>query len=144
MERACPSLTCGVNFFVMEIKKIETPNAPAPAGHYSQAIVHNGLVYVAGQVAIDPKTGEKRLESIEAQTEQALNNVREILRAAGSDLDRVLKMTVYITDISLWGQVNAVYARVMGDHRPARAVIPVRDLHYGFQIEIECIAAVRE
>jgi 2-iminobutanoate/2-iminopropanoate deaminase len=126
----------------MEIKSILTPNAPAPGGHYSQAVVHNGLVYVAGQLPIDPKTGEKKLGSIEEQAEQTLDNVRAILQAAGSDLNRVLKMTVYISDISLWDKVNEVYARVMGDHRPARAVVPVKDLHYGFQIEIETIAAV--
>lgn len=128
----------------MEIKTILTPNAPAPAGHYSQAVVYNGLVYVAGQLAIDPATGEKVLSSIEAQTEQALNNVAAILQAAGSDLRRVLKMTVYISDISLWGAVNTVYAKVLGEHRPARAVVPTRDLHYGFQIEIEAIAATND
>ena len=125
----------------MEINSIFTPNAPAPGGHYSQAVVHNGLIYVAGQLPIDPKTGEKKLGSIEEQTEQTLNNVRAILQAAGSDLNRVLKMTIYVSEISLWGKVNEVYARVMGDHRPARAVVPVKDLHYGFQIEIEAIAA---
>ena len=98
-------------------------------------------MYVAGQLAIDPATGEKILSSIEDQTERALTNISEILKAAGSSLDRVLRMTVYITDISLWGAVNTVYARMLGEHRPARAVIPVRDLHYGFQIEIECVAA---
>jgi 2-iminobutanoate/2-iminopropanoate deaminase len=126
----------------MEIKSVLTPNAPTPAGHYSQAIVHNGLVYVAGQLPIDPVTGEKKIGPIEEQTEQTLSNLRAILQAAGSDLDRVLKMTVYISDITLWGKVNEVYARVMGDHRPARAVVPVKDLHYGFQIEIEAIAAL--
>jgi len=128
----------------MEIKSILTPNAPAPGGHYSQAVVHNGLVYVSGQLPIDPRTGEKKLGSIEEQTEQTLNNVRAILRAAGSDLNRALKMTVYISDISLWGKVNEVYARIMGDHRPARAVVPVKDLHHGFQIEIEAIAGLLE
>jgi len=126
----------------MEIKSVLTPNAPAPGGHYSQAVVHNGLVYVSGQLPIDPKTGEKKLGSIEEQTEQTLNNVRAILQAAGGDLNRVLKMTIYISEISLWGKVNEVYARVMGDHRPARAVVPVKDLHHGFQIEIEAIAGL--
>ena len=82
---------------------ISTPNAPQPAGHYSQAIVHNGIIYVSGQLAIDPATGEKRLGSIEEQTEQALRNVAAILEAAGSDLAHVLKTTVYIADMSLWG-----------------------------------------
>src|SRR5215467_10498868 len=128
----------------MGIKSVLTPNAPAPGGHYSQAIIHNGLVYVAGQLPIDPKTGERKLGSIEEQAEQTLENIRAILRAAGSDMDRVLKMTVYVTDIGLWGKVNEIYARVMGGHRPARAIVPVNELHYGFQIEIEAIAALGE
>lgn len=121
---------------------VSTANAPAPGGHYSQAMVHNGLVFVSGQLPVDPATGEKRLGSIEEQTGQALNNVAAILEAAGGGLDRVLKVTVYIADISLWGQVNAVYARIFGAHRPARAIVPTRDLHHGFLIEIEAIAAV--
>lgn len=122
--------------------EISTPNAPRPAGHYSQAIVHGDIVYVSGQLAIDPQTGEKRLGSIEEQTEQALKNVAEILKAANSDVSQVLKTTVYVSDIALWERVNAVYARFFGEHRPARAVVPTRDLHYGFQIEIEAIAFV--
>lgn len=126
----------------MEIKTVLTPNAPAPGGHYSQAVIHNGLVYVAGQLPIDPKTGEKKLGPIEEQTEQVLANIREILLAAGSDLNRVLKMTVYVADISLWGKVNEVYARALGEHHPARAIVPVKELHYGFLIEIEAVAAL--
>ena len=126
----------------MDIKYIQTPAAPTPAGHYSQAVVHNGIVYVSGQLAVNPTTGEKQLGSIEAQTRQVLENVGEILRAANSDLARVLKMTIYIADISLWKAVNAVYAEVMGDARPARAVVPTKELHYGFLIEIEAVAAV--
>jgi 2-iminobutanoate/2-iminopropanoate deaminase len=122
--------------------EILTPNAPTPAGHYSQAIVHGDTVYVSGQLAIDPQTGEKCLGSIEEQTEQALKNVAEILKAANSDVSKVLKTTVYVSDIALWDRVNAVYARFFGEHRPARAVVPTRDLHYGFQIEIEAIAFV--
>jgi 2-iminobutanoate/2-iminopropanoate deaminase len=125
----------------MEIKAINTPNAPTPGGHYSQAVVYNGLVFVSGQLSIDPRTGEKKLGSIEEQTEQALKNVAEILKGAGSDLSRLLKVTIYISDISLWGAVNTVYARMLGEHRPARAVIPTRELHYGFLIEIEAVAA---
>ena len=125
----------------MEITNVSTSNAPTPAGHYSQAVVYNGLIFVAGQLAIDPETGARLTRSIEEQTEQCLKNISAILKAAGSDLTRVLKMTVYISDIELWPAVNTVYARVMGDHRPARAVVPVKDLHYGFKIEIETIAA---
>jgi 2-iminobutanoate/2-iminopropanoate deaminase len=124
------------------MKAIFTENAPKPAGHYSQAMVHNDIVYVAGQVPIDPETGEKRLGSIEEQTEQALKNLAEILKAANSDLNNVLKTTVYISDIELWGRVNTVYSKFFGDHRPARAVVPTRELHFGFQVEIEAIAAL--
>lgn len=125
----------------MEIKTVHTQDAPTPAGHYSQAVVHNGLVFVSGQLSIDPQTGEKKIGSIEEQTEQALKNVGEILKAAGSDLSRVLKMTVYVSDIGLWEAVNKVYARVLGEHRPARAVIPTGELHHGFLIEIDAVAA---
>jgi len=121
---------------------ILTSDAPAPAGHYSQAIVHDNIVYVAGQLPIDPETGSKRVGSIEEQTEQALKNLAAILKAANSGLEHVLKTTVYVSDIQLWDRVNRVYAEFFGDHRPARAVVPTRDLHFGFQIEIEAIAAV--
>lgn len=124
------------------MKAIETPNAPLPAGHYAQAIVHNGLVYVSGQLPVDPQTGEKRVASIEEQTSQALKNVAAILKAAGSDLDQVVKATVYISDIALWDGVNRVYAEFFGAHRPARAIVPTQALHFGFQIEIEVVAAV--
>lgn len=124
------------------MKSILTPKAPKPAGHYAQGIVHNDLVYVSGQLPIDPQTGEKRLGTIEEQTEQALNNMAEVLRAAGSDVDRVIKTTVYIANIELWDRVNSVYARFFGEHRPARVVVPSRELHFGFKIEIDAIAAL--
>ena len=124
--------------------EISAQNAPKPSGHYSQAMVHNNIVYVSGQLPIDPKTGEKRIGSIEEQTEQALSNLSEILKAAGSDMNRVIKTTVYISDIALWARVNSVYSRFFGEHRPARAVVPTRNLHFGFQIEIEAIAVVNK
>jgi 2-iminobutanoate/2-iminopropanoate deaminase len=124
------------------MKFISTKDAPTPAGHYSQAIVHNGLVYVSGQLPIDPRTGEKRTGSIEEQTEQVLRNMKAILEASNSGIARVLKVTVYISDIELWGKVNTVYEHFFKDHRPARAVVPTRELHYGFKIEMEAIAAV--
>ncbi len=128
-------------FGPMTIRRISTENAPTPAGHYSQGVVHNGLVFVSGQLSVDPKTREKKLGSIEEQTEQALNNVHEILKAAGSDWSKVLKMTVYVADINHWEAVNKVYTRILGEHKPARAVIPTGALHYGFLIEIEAVAA---
>jgi 2-iminobutanoate/2-iminopropanoate deaminase len=123
------------------MQAIETRDAPTAAGHYSQAIVHNGLVFVAGQIPIDPNDRNRPVGSIEEQTERTLRNVEAILVAAGSGLDRVLQMTIYISDIELWAGVNVAYARVMGAHKPARAVVPVKDLHYGYQIEIQAIAA---
>jgi len=128
----------------MEPQRISTSNAPTPAGHYSQAVVHNGLIFVSGQLSIDPSTGERLLGSIEEQTEQTLKNVAAIVEAANSDLSRILKMTVYIADINLWSAVNSVYAKFMGEHRPARAIIPTGPLHYGFLIEIDAVAAVRD
>jgi len=126
------------------METILTAKAPRPAGHYSQAVVHQGLVFVAGQLPIDPQTGEKKLGPVQEQTEQVLRNLAAILEAAGSGLERVLKVTVYVSDISLWDEVNRVYAGWFGEHNPARAVVPTRELHYGFQIELEAIAAVRE
>jgi 2-iminobutanoate/2-iminopropanoate deaminase len=120
---------------------ISTASAPAPAGHYSQAVVHGGFVFVAGQLPIDPANPSRQPDSVEEQTEIALANVAAILGAAGSSLDRVVQMTVYVSDVSLWGKVNAVYARIMGDHRPARAVVPTRELRHGLMIEIQAIAA---
>jgi 2-iminobutanoate/2-iminopropanoate deaminase len=126
----------------MEITRINTPNAPKAGGHYSQGVVHNGLLFVSGQLSVDPATGERKLGSIEEQTEQALSNVLAIVQAAGGDWSTVLKMTVYVSDIELWEPVNKVYSRILGEHRPARAVIPTGALHYGFLIEIEAVAAV--
>jgi 2-iminobutanoate/2-iminopropanoate deaminase len=124
----------------MQIKRIYTPNAPKPGGHYSQATVYNGLVFVSGQLSILPN-GEYKFGSIEEQTELALQNVHEILKAAGSDWDRVLKMKISLADINDWEAVNEVYSRVLGEHRPARAIIPTGKLHYEFLIEIEAVAA---
>jgi 2-iminobutanoate/2-iminopropanoate deaminase len=125
------------------MQKINTPNAPTPGGHYSQATVHNGLVFVAGQLPIKPGAMEHVVGTIEEQAEQCLNNLREILLAAGSDMNHLLKVTIYISDIGLWGKVNEVYTRALGEHKPARAIVPCHLLHYGYQIEIEAIAAVK-
>ena len=124
------------------MQKVQPRDQPRPKGHYSPGIVHNGLVYVSGQLPMDLKTREPFSGDIETQTELALWNVEAVLHEAGSDLDHVLQMTIYISDIELWGKVNEAYARVMGDHRPARAIVPVKDLHFDTKIEIKAIAAV--
>mgnify|MGYP000505575746 CR=1 FL=1 len=125
------------------METISTEKAPRPAGHYSQAMVHGGLVYVAGQLPVDPDTGAVERGEVEAQAERALANLAAILEAAGSGLDRALRVTVYIADIALWGRFNAVYADVFGDHRPARTVVPVPTLHHGVLVEIDAVAAQR-
>lgn len=124
------------------MQPIATPGAPAPAGHYAQGIRHGGFIFVAGQLPLDPATGDLVGDGdIVAQTERTLKNVAAILRAAGSGLDHVVSLTVYVTDRGLWGEVNATCARVFGAHRPARAVVPVSELRHGCLIEIQAIAA---
>lgn len=124
------------------MQAVFTKGAPAPAGHYSQGVVHAGLVYVAGQLGKDAARPDSPPGTLEEQTERALRNVEAVLAAAGSDLSHVLQMTVYVSDATFWGRVNEVYARVMGDHRPARAIVPVNEFRGGWQVEIAAIAAV--
>ena len=126
------------------MKKIQPTDQPTPKGHYSPGIEHHGLIYVSGQLPMSLDTREPFTGSIEEQTELALRNVEAVLHAAGSDLDHVLQMTIYVSDMELWGRDNETYARVMGDHRPARAMIPVKELHFGTQIEIQAIVAKKE
>jgi len=125
------------------VETVFTKDAPAPAGHYAQGILHGGLVYVSGQLGKDPARPEAPPGILEEQTERALRNVEAVLVASGSDLAHVLQMTVYVSDAAFWGRVNAVYARVMGGHRPARAIVPVKEFRGGWQIEIAAVAAVR-
>lgn len=124
------------------MKTISTNKAPAPAGHYAQAISHKGLIYVSGQLPINPQTGEKILGDIADQTCQVLKNVSAILEEANSSLSAVLKATVYISDIALWDDVNTVFAEFFSDHRPARVVVPTRELHFGFKVEMEVTAVL--
>ena len=125
------------------MQSITTDNALKPAGHYSQAIVHNGLLYTSGQFAFDSETGEKRQGSIEEETRHILKNLELVLKEAGSSKEKVIKTTLYISDIALWGQVNAVYADFFGTHKPARSVVPTHgDLHFGFHVELEAVAAI--
>jgi len=119
---------------------ISTPHAPEAAGHYSQAIKHLGLVFVSGQLPLDPVTRNVVPGGIEAQVRQTIENVKQILLAAGSDLNGVLKSTIFITDEKYWPDVNRVYAECFGNHKPARAVIPCGELHYGALLEMEVIA----
>ena len=126
------------------MKVIQPSDQPTPKGHYSPGFEHNGLVYVSGQLPMDLVTRQPFTGPIEEQTELALRNVAAVLRAAGSDLDHVLQFTIYVSDMEMWGKVNETYSRVMGSHRPARAIVPVKDLHFDTKIEIQAIATVKE
>lgn len=123
------------------MNKIQPENQPLPKGHYSPGVEHNGLVYVSGQLPMSLETREPFTGDIGEQTELALRNVEAVLKTAGSDLNHVLQMTIYVSDMEMWDAVNKKYAEVMGDHRPARAIVPVKDLHFGTKIEIQAIAA---
>lgn len=124
------------------MKIIQTNNALIPAGHYSQAVVHNDTVYISGQLAVNPETGEKVFGTIEEQLTVVLNNINLILKEANSSKNKVIKVTIYIPDVSLWGQVDKSYAEFFGDHKPARVVVPTRALHYGLGIEVDVIAYI--
>ena len=126
------------------MKTISTAAAPAARGHYSQAIVHAGLVYVAGQLPVVPDQPELRLADFEAQARQVIGNVIAIVEAAGSSRERILRATVYIADLAHWPAFNSIYAEMLGEHRPARTVVPVAGLHYGYLVEMDAIAALRD
>jgi len=110
--------------------------------HYSSAVVHGGIVYVSGQLPMDPDTGVPVHGPIEIHARQALQNLQDVLLAAGSSKEKVLRTTAYIPDVSAWNKVNEVYAEFFGDHRPARTVVPTTELHYGCLIEIDAVAHI--
>ncbi len=126
----------------MNIERVNPPALSKPGGHYSHVVVHAGVAYVSGQLPIAPDGPLPPDASFERQARQVLANVRGAVEGAGSDLSRVLKCTVYVTDIADWPQFNRLYAEVFGEHRPARAVVPVSVLHYGYRVEMDAIAAV--
>jgi 2-iminobutanoate/2-iminopropanoate deaminase len=121
------------------MKTILSNQAPAPAGHYAQATVAAGLVFVSGQLPIHPQTLSIP-DGLDAQVMQAMRNVEAILVAAGSSLSRLVNVTLYITDVNYWPAVNRKYAEIMGEHKPARTIVPVPALHYGALIEINAVA----
>lgn len=126
-----------------KITNIETDKATLPGGHYSQATVANGFVFVSGQLGFKPGTKDyDEGASIEEQTLNCLNNTVAILEGAGSDKSKIVKTTVYISDGDYWPRVNAVYQDFFGNLKPARAIVPVKDLHYGFGVEIETVAVL--
>lgn len=123
---------------------IHTPKATPPAGHYSQAVRANGFVFVSGQLGFLPPAAPGDRPALASgaadQAREALRSVQAILEAAGSSLSTVVNVTVYIPDVGLWDEVNRVYEQCFGAHRPARAIVPTRELHYGALVEISVVA----
>jgi 2-iminobutanoate/2-iminopropanoate deaminase len=119
---------------------VSTASAPKAIGPYSQGVIANGFLYTAGQIALDPATMEVGAEGITEQTEQVMKNLSAILASAGSDFSRVVKTTVFLTDMADFGAMNEVYARVFGSHRPARSTVAVSGLPKGVRVEIEVVA----
>ncbi|HNC95204.1 MAG TPA: RidA family protein [Myxococcota bacterium] len=121
---------------------ISTPHAPAAIGPYSQAMVHGGLVYCSGQIALIPSTGALVEGDVAAQTQQVLANLDAVLMAAGSSRKNVLKTTVFLRDMADFKAMNDVYTAYFGEHRPARATVAVAGLPRDVRVEIDCIATV--
>lgn len=112
----------------------------SPAGHYSHAVCHGGLVFISGQLGVRPDGTHTADLPFEDQVHQTLLNLRAALESAGADLGGVVKVTAYIVGVAHWPRFNAVYASVMGPARPARAVVPVPELHHGYLVEVDAIA----
>lgn len=125
----------------MDIESIVAGDAPTPAGHYSQGVAHDGLLFVAGQLGVLPDGTHQPEAPFEDQARQAIANMLAIVRAGGSAPERVLKVNVYIVGVEHWPAFNRVYAEMFGDARPARAVVPVPELHHGYLVEVDAIAA---
>ena len=113
-------------------------------GHYIPGIVSRGVLYVSGQLPMNHETGIMETGDIAAQTRMALHNVDLVLKAAGTSRELVSMCRVYIPDMALWDEVNSLYAEFFGDHKPARVVVPTRDLHHGVLVEIEATAEMPE
>lgn len=126
-----------------DLRTIQTDQAPAAIGPYSQAIVAGGMVFTAGQIPLDPRTGEMADGGIEEQTEQVMRNLSAVLEAAGASLGSVVKTTVFVRDMEEFAAMNAVYGRFFGEHRPARSTVQAARLPRDARVEIEAVAAVR-
>ncbi len=124
------------------MKVVSTNEAPQAIGPYSQAIVTNGMVFTSGQIALSP-AGEIVCEDINGQTEQVLTNLSAVLKEAGSSLEKVVKTTIFLSDMEDFKAVNEVYATFFKDHKPARSTVAVKTLPLNVKVEIECIALVK-
>ena len=126
----------------VRLTTVHTDHAPAAIGPYSQAVIANGFVFTAGQIALDPATGQVVEGDVVAQTEQVLANLGAVLERAGASWKSVVKTTVFLADMNDFPRVNEVYARVFGDSRPARSTVAVAGLPRGVRVEIEAVAAL--
>ena len=124
----------------MKKEIVNTTDAPAAIGPYSQAVKAAGLVFISGQIPLDPTSGEIAGDNIEAQTERVMKNLEAVLKAAGSDLDKVIKTTIYLTDLNDFAAVNGIYGSYFNDSPPARATVEVSGLPKGVKVEIDAIA----
>lgn len=124
----------------MTITQVHSDAAPKAIGPYSQAVVAGGFVFASGQIPLDPDTGELVEGDIAAQTRRVLANLEAVLAAAGTSLEKVVKATVFLTDLSHFGTVNAIYEEALGGARPARSTVQVAALPRGAQVEIEVVA----
>lgn len=120
-----------------------TVHIAPPGGHYRHAVRHGDLVFISGQLGTRPDGTHTADLAFEDQVRQSLANLRAALRSVDADLGDLLKVTAYLVDVAHWPRFNAVYAEVMGESRPARSVVPVPELHFGYLIEIDAIAACR-
>jgi 2-iminobutanoate/2-iminopropanoate deaminase len=124
------------------METVSTDKAPGAIGPYSQAIRANGMVFCSGQIPIDPATGDFVSDIVAEQTEQVLKNLSEVLRAAGTGLDKVVKTTVFLADMNDFGEMNEVYSRYFSGNKPARATVQAARLPRDAKVEIDCIAVV--
>lgn len=121
---------------------INTEKAPAPIGPYNQAVKANGFVFISGQVAIIPETGELEQGSLQAETHQVMNNLKAILEEAKLSFEHIVKTTIFLSDMSLFAQVNEIYGSYFNGDHPARETVAVKGLPKGVNVEISVIAAV--
>jgi len=124
----------------MKMEFVSSPNAPKAIGPYSQAVSYGDLIFTAGQIALDPASMEIKAEGIGEQTEQVISNLEAVLHAAGSDLSRVVKTTVFLHSMADFTAMNEVYARRFGSHRPARSTVAAAGLPRNVLVEIEVVA----
>lgn len=124
----------------MPLSSVSTPNAPKAIGPYSQAIINGDLIFTAGQIALDPASGQMVEGGIREQSERVMKNLQAVLEAAGSDMSRIVKTTVYLTDMEDFAEMNEIYGKALGGHKPARSTVAVSGLPRGARVEIDAVA----